>query len=56
MGKGKSVVKTAVVKIELEYTFDGNLEDKEIINFISNDELPDNYKEDSWEFIRIVNG
>ena len=33
MSKKKSVVKTAVVKIEIEYTFDGNLEDKEIINF-----------------------
>ena len=49
------VCRTAIVKIELEYVFDKKTTDEEINDYIENVELPEEYKENSWEFIKIIN-
>ena len=46
-------MKIARVKIEIEYKFNDSLSDKDIMTKIENAELPDGYKEDTWEFIKI---
>ena len=53
--KTAKIVKTAIVKIELEYQFNPNVSDEDIKWEIENMELPENYKENSWEFVKIIN-
>ena len=54
MNKSK-ICKTAIVKIELEYVFDKDSTEDEINNYIQNVELPEEYKEDSWKLVKIIN-
>jgi len=49
------VCRTAIVKIELEYVFDRKTTDEEINDYIENVELPEEYKENSFELIKIIN-
>ena len=47
--------KTATIQIQLEYVFNENETDEDINNYIENIELPEEYKEDSYKLISIVN-
>ena len=47
-------MKKATIKIEIEYDFPSRWSDKYIMKALENQELPKGYKEDSWEFIKIV--
>lgn len=47
-------MKKAIVKIEIEYDFPSRWSDENIMEALENKELPKGYKEDSWEFIKIV--
>jgi len=49
------VCKTATIQIQLEYVFNKNETDEDINNYIENIELPEEYKEDSFKLISIVN-
>ena len=49
-------MKKAIVKIEIEYEFPNWMSDKNIMEAIENQELPERYREDSWEFIKIEEG
>ena len=53
-GEKMKVVKTAVVKVELEYPFPGRYTDKQIKESMENMELPEEYRENSYEFIKII--
>ena len=46
-------MRIARVKIEIEYVFPDSHSDEDIVMEVSNKELPNGYKEDSWEFIKI---
>lgn len=48
-------VKTAIIKVELEYPFPSRYTDNKIKELMENIELPENYKEDSYKFIKIEN-
>ena len=48
-------VKTAIIKVELEYPFPSRYTDNKIKELMENIELPENYKEDSYKFIKIIN-
>ena len=47
-------MKKAIVKIELEYVFRDHWSDEQIVEQLENKELPIEYRENSWEFIKIV--
>ena len=47
--------KVATIQIQLEYVFNENKTDEEINNYIENVELPEEYKEDSYKLISIIN-
>ena len=49
------VVKTAIVKVELEYPFPGRYTDKQIKEIMENMELPEEYREnrDIWTWIHL---
>ena len=47
-------MKIAVVKIELEYEFPSWMSNTNIYETVENQELPEKYREDSWEFVRII--
>ena len=47
-------MKIAVVKIELEYEFPTWMSNTNIYETVENQELPEKYREDSWEFVRII--
>ena len=49
------LVKTAIIKVELEYPFPSRYTDNKIKELMENIELPENYKEDSYKFIKIEN-
>ena len=49
------VCRTATIQIQLEYVFNKNKTDEDINNYIENIELPEEYKEDSYKLISIVN-
>ena len=49
------ICKVATIQIKLEYVFDKNKTDEEINNIIENIELPEEYKEDSYKLISIIN-
>tara|TARA_R110000824_G_scaffold256095_3_gene445028 strand:+ start:221 stop:388 length:168 start_codon:yes stop_codon:yes gene_type:complete len=53
--KEAKFVKTAVIKVELEYPFPSRYTNKQIKELMENIELPENYKEDSYEFVKIIN-
>ena len=53
--KKAKFVKTAIIKVELEYPFPSRYTDKQIKELMENMELPDEYKENSYEFIKIIN-
>lgn len=53
--KQAKLVKTAIIKVELEYQFPSRYTDKQIKKLMENIELPENYKEDSYKFIKIIN-
>ncbi len=53
--KKAKFVKTAIIKVELEYQFPSRYTDKQIKKLMENIELPENYKEDSYKFIKIIN-
>jgi hypothetical protein len=45
----------AVVNVNLQYEIpDGKKTDEEIKEFVENVELPENYIEDSFEFVKVV--
>ena len=46
-------MKRAIVKIHLKYDFPNFVSDEEITEFVENQELPINYREDSWELLTI---
>ena len=48
-------MKKAIIKIKLEYEFVDDIPNRQIINICENIELPRYYKEDSYEFIKIIN-
>ena len=52
MQKAK-LVKTAIIKVELEYPLPSRYTDNKIKELMENIELPENYKEDSYKFIKI---
>ena len=54
MQKAK-LVKTAIIKVELEYPFPSRYTDNKIKEWMENIELPENYKEYSYKFIKIEN-
>jgi hypothetical protein len=47
-------MRKAVIKIELEYEFPDSMSDADIEEAMENQELPEKYKEDSFELIEIV--
>ena len=47
-------MKIAIVNINLEYKFPNETSEKDIMMEIENAELPSEYIEDSWEFVKIV--
>ena len=49
------ICRVATIQIQLEYVFDKNTTDEEINNYIENIELPEEYKEDSFKLIKIIN-
>ena len=49
------ICRVATIQIQLEYDFDKNKTDEEINNIIENIELPEEYKEDSFKLIKIIN-
>ena len=53
--KKAKFVKTAIIRVELEYPFPSRYPDKKIKELMENIELPENYKEDSYKFIKIIN-
>ena len=53
--KEAKFVKTAIIKVELEYPFPSRYTDKKIKELMENMELPDEYRENSYEFIKIIN-
>ena len=46
-------MKKAIIKIELEYQYNGSKDDNWIKRDLMNMELPSNYSEDSFEIISI---
>jgi hypothetical protein len=49
------MTKWAVVNVNLQYEVpDDKRTDEEIKEFVENVELPDNYIEDSFEFVKVV--
>ena len=46
-------MKIEIVKIHLKYDFPNFVSDEEITEFVENQELPINYREDSWELLTI---
>jgi len=53
--KEAKLVKTAIIKVQLEYPFPIRYTDEQIIKIMENVELPEEYVEDSYEFIKIIN-
>ena len=53
--KKYKICRVATIQIQLEYVFDKNKTDEEINNIIENIELPEEYKEDSYKLISIIN-
>lgn len=49
------ICRVATIQIQLQYVFDKNKTDEEINNIIENIELPEEYKEDSYKLISIIN-
>ena len=49
------VCRTATIQVQLEYIFKPDITDEDINNYIENIELPEEYKEDSFKLISIVN-
>ena len=47
-------MKIAIINVNLEYKFDDSMSDKEIEEEMYNIELPKEYVEDSFEFVKIV--
>jgi hypothetical protein len=47
-------MKIAIINVNLEYKFDDSMSDKEIEEEMCNIELPKEYVEDSFEFVKIV--
>ena len=47
-------MKMAIINVNLEYKFDDSMSDKEIEEEMYNIELPKEYVEDSFEFVKIV--
>ena len=47
-------MKIAIINVNLEYKFDDSMSDKEIELEMHNTELPKEYVEDSFEFVKIV--
>ena len=52
--KNAKFVKTAIIKIQLEFPFPSRYTDKQIQEIMENVELPEGYVEDSYEFIKII--
>ena len=46
--------KVAIVNINLEYEFSKDTTEEEIKKFLYNVKLPENYIEDSFEFVKIL--
>jgi hypothetical protein len=46
-------MKRAIVKIHLKYDFAESISEEDIIEFVENQELPINYKENSFELLSI---
>ena len=53
--KKAKFVKTAIIRVELEYPFSPKYSDEQIKAMILFEDLPENYKEDSYKFIKIIN-
>ena len=53
--KKAKFVKTAIIRVELEYPFLPKYSDEQIKAMMQLIELPENYKEDSYKFIKIIN-
>ncbi len=47
-------MKKAIVKIEMEYYFPNRYTENLIMEALENKELPREYREDSWEFVKIL--
>ena len=53
--KKAKFVKTAIIRVELEYTFSPKYSDEQIKAMMLFKELPENFKDDSYKFIKIIN-
>ena len=52
--KEAKLVKTAIIKVQLEYPFPSRYTDEQIIRIMENVELPEEYVEDSYEFLSLI--
>ena len=48
-------MKIAIINVNLEYKFDNSISNEEIEEKLHNIELPKEYIEDSFEFVKIIN-
>ena len=48
-------MKIAIINVNLEYKFDNSMSNEEIEEKLQNLELPKEYIEDSFEFVKIIN-
>jgi hypothetical protein len=46
-------MKIGIINVNLQYKFPDNTPDEEIENFLQNVELPAEYVEDSFDFVKI---
>ena len=55
--KKAKIVKTAIIRVELEYPYPSWFSDERIKELMDNlrFNLPEEYKEDSYKFIKIIN-
>ena len=51
----RNKMKIGIINVNLQYEFPDDYTDKEIENFLANVDLPDEYVEDSFDFVKIVN-
>jgi len=53
-GDNKMSSKVAIINVNLEYEFSKDTTEEEIKTFLHNVELPKEYVEDSFEFVKIL--
>ena len=46
---------SSIINVDLQYEFPNDYTDEEIKNFLADVELPKEYVEDSFDFVKIVN-